>query len=153
MSRTITNNNNYKLALNTTAVSSNGVVNGNAIDISQIDGTGAEINLLLITGALSAGTIALQDIQFSNDNTFASGVVVADASYIEHYIKGDTSSSVDAITQTLISTANTLKKIGLHIPFGVGYKYARARFIAAGTPTLSASAIVEMTQGRMPVNQ
>lgn len=152
-SRNITQDLKYLNALNIQTISSDAVINGNAIDLENVAQTGSEISLILKTGVVTAGKIAFQDFQFSNDNTFATGVVVVNgADYLAHFTKGDDTSSVDAISQTLISTSHTVKKIGLHIPVA-NYRYCRPRFISSNSANLLATAEVVLTQGNNPINQ
>ena len=136
------------IAFNTTAISTDAIHNGVAFDISGIAGNGAELEIDIFTGVRSAGKIALQDIQFSDDNTFATGVESMTISDIQHFIKMNDANISDAIAQTEISAANTFVKIGVHII--KNKKYARIRLVSSSSAGLTVSAIARMTQGRLP---
>lgn len=152
ISRSLVNDIKVVNGFNATAISTDAVHTGLAIDFSGIANNGAEIGFLLRVDAHSTGDVKIQDVQFSSVEDFSSDVETVGSDHIIHFIKGDTVSDVDALSQTLINTANTVKKLGLHIPV-VNKQYMRIRLISANTANLTASVMIVMTQGRTPVNQ
>lgn len=150
--RTLVGETKKSLGLNIQALSSDAVVNGNSIDLSEYNSQEASIEVVLMTGARSAGTIEIKDFQFSSVDNFASDVTTVDASTnAEHIIAGDRTSATAPIAQTVIDAADTFKKIGLHNP--TTKRYFRVRFETKSSANLTAGALVSLKMLKTPVNQ
>lgn len=142
----------FEMALNIQAVSTDTLINGNAIDLSEVRGEGSRIGFTIATGTLTTGGIAIQDIQFSKVSDFTSDVVVIGNQHLQHFSKSDANNVNDALVQTLITTANTIKKIGLHIPVS-NYRYCRVRCVSSNNANLTFSVGAHLGYGEVPVNQ
>lgn len=150
--RTLINETKKNLGLNIQVLSSDAVVNGNSIDLTGFNAVTSSIEVLLISGVVTAGTIEVKDFQFSSVSDFSSDVSTIDINnYQDHLSKGDSSSDIDAITQTVIDSSNTFKKIGIHSPFVK--KYFRVRFETKASANLTAGCVVSLKMLETPVNQ
>jgi hypothetical protein len=133
-------------------IETDGVHNGDYFDISNFAGERFEAGFILVSEEVLGGKAKLQDIQLSNDTSFLVGVETIGASFIDHFGAGDTTSSVDALSQTEISASKTLKKLAFHVP-KANKKYARLRVVSSNSADMRLTIVAELTQQRMPVNQ
>ena len=144
---------NFKIEHNASGVITNAnlLVNGSAVDCSNANYNGYTIsfNVLKMGGT---GTVQIEKIEGSDDVNFATGVVVFDNSNsIDHFGKSDTQSSVDALSQTIVSTNNVVKCLDFHPK--IKKQYYRAIVKITGATNLNYVVFSTSRQNSLPVNQ
>jgi hypothetical protein len=143
----------FKIEHNASGVITNAnlIVNGGAIDCSNADYNGYTItfNVLKTNGV---GTVQIEKIEGSDDVNFATGVVVFDNSNsIDHFGKSDTQSSVDALSQTIVSTNYVVKCLDFHPK--IKKQYYRPVIKITGATNLDYVVFSISKQKTFPVNQ
>jgi len=123
-------------AVNIQNVAANGVINGNAIDVRNIE---PYFGFVLKTGAYTSGNVKVKSVEFSNDITFATGVTTVDAiTDLNRFVNSDSTNGQSAIQNATLSGANQLKKIGFSSPVAL-LSYARLVLEGASTSIMTIS--------------
>ena len=132
-----------------TAISSATVTNTSAVELKK----GISYVMFLDVTARSNGSVQIQDIQLADDSSFTENVSTFSASSnAGQVLANDRSSTVDAFTQTVMTTVGT-KAIHFRSLATNGQKFMRARLVTVGG-TVSLTTMVQMIalENEAPIN-
>ena len=121
-------------------VNTNAIINGSAVDLSNYLDNNNTIKYIRDILTYTAGTLTIHSIDFSNDNTFTTGVVTMNNNDIQHFISAN-GEILTNLTQTNIN-ATGINILYIHL-LNKDKKYCRINEVSSGTANLTFSSYVE----------
>ena len=133
-------------ALASSVITTDAVQTGVAIDVSNV----IAIAFTLQVSAWTSGSVGIQDIQFADDNAFTTNLVTYTSDDV--LLKNNRSSSVSAITQSILSAVGR-RKVSLENRAINNQRFMRVRTVSTGGASLTANVILIASESITPVVQ